>query len=290
MFVLLLGRWLGGIIRHERTPSPPPRIRPTTSNIPTDDESNQNLVYLVEEISPTTSRHTNESHSIDSDTADMIADSCYDTPASSPVQNTRNFFDNSFQIPLFDYLCEEETGELDESYFDTSNCLPQSTSCDLKFEKNNNCAEFVHKECLISDYEIAEICVLSIQSVFCDSEFKLVDQIDFNEAIWPVPSHETVDKSADEPSDMETSIDLNLENVSQDEFGALITNLLNQHCGATFDANQSIHMELLEEDQDVHPKTCSLSLASSSEYDSDSLDSSTSSSSCQSNIEVEAAL
>lgn len=290
MFVLLLGRWLGGIIRNDRTPSPPARRLPN-SNLSTDNASS--LVYLVEEISPSTSQHDSVSiHSSQSGTVDPIAESCYDTPASSPppLHTTRNFFDNSFELPLPEFLYQEEgNDELDESFFDTLNC-PSSTPtpekltlCELKFDHPTNDAR-IDKLCLLTSSDNAyfssatplhnnhEVQLNEVIEAYCDNELKSLDQFDCNEAVWPLIQLEHIDKNANQPSSSQMSVDLELENEHglQNECQSTITNLSNQRCNITFEANQSVHAELLKEDS---PEFTGIKVSlpsSSSDDDSDS--------------------
>lgn len=295
MFVLLLGRWLGGLLRHERTPSPAPTPHSSV-------DSTSNIVYFVEEVGPSTSSSRQEdsgsTRSSRSGTIDLIADSCYDTPASSPIHVTRNFFDNSFQHPILDF---RDYDEPDESYFDTLNCADPSkeVSCELLFVQEPK-TEAVEKTCSICKTECVNLStqdytnqlpkedLLSFVEAFCDGVIESASQSEFNEIEWPERVQEDVCKDAEEAGSARMSVELELNNEPAPQTEATITNLLPQRCGIAFDANQAAHAELLKEDNlsPIPNKVRVLSSASSySSYSSDDeSDSSSNSRSCVSNL------
>jgi hypothetical protein len=289
---------LGGFLRHERTPSPADRA--PTRNSSTD--STSNIVYFIEELGPSTSSSRqdecldNGSHSSRSGTVDLVADSCYDTPESSPLHVTRNFFDNSFQHPILDFRDDEQ--DANESYFDTVNCADplQEASCELLFVRGPK-MEATEKTCPICKIESASIStdnytsqlqvlekedLISFVEAYCDGIIESASQAESNEIEWPDILQEDVCKEAIQPGSARMSVDLSLNNEPEPQIEATIANLLHQRCEITFEANQAAHIELLEEDNLSPDKPRALSPASS--YSSDDDSDSSSSSSCSTNV------
>lgn len=282
MFVLLLGRWLGGIIRKGREPSPTPSNRAQKDF--RESSTDSNVVYFLEEMATTStdkSAETSSNHS-----SGMLADSRYDTPASSPVQISRNFFDNSFQHPFLDLLDQEGADdELDanESYFDTLNCSDagpeNSSSCDLFFEKApKTVAAFVDGICPLREVEslFADCTSSSFEEIGCEKAIRLTSQSEFNEVKWPDVQHEDALKNTTRSTDIQTSIDLLLNHELL--HSSATTTFLKQCCNIALDANQAAHVELLKEDElspfpsipPVLSSTSSFSSSSSDFSDSDS--------------------